>query len=197
VFAGLAVATPTFAATSGTHTYTIPGEKISFALPSAWKAVDAKHLLSSSQLQKLEQENPELGTILQLANRPDSPVKFFAFDPSIHLHFATNANVVLTALPTKITFDTYATALPAEIRTLKSASNVRAQRVTLPGGQALRLTYSLRLISAGKVIHTATLQYAFLVGGTQSVVFTYTTLPQLQAQYAATFAASASSIRVG
>jgi len=192
----LAAAAPGLATTRSSHVYSISGG-ISLGLPSSWKPVDAQHLLDSAALQKLEQENPELGRLIAAATNPSSPVKFFAFDPVVRQRFATNVNVVVEPIPTTVTFDLYAAALAAEIRSLHAVSQLRTRRVTLPGGPALRLNYRIRIAAGGRSFHTSTLQYAFLRGGTQSVVVTYTTLPQLQSRYAATFSTSANSIRFG
>ena len=196
LLAALAAAAPGLAGERGSHLYHISGG-ISVSLPSSWKSVDAQHVLDSAVLQKLEQENPELGGLIAAATSPGSPVKFFAFDPVVRQRFATNVNVVVAAIPTKVTFELFAAALAAEIRSLHAVSQMRTQRLTLPAGPALRLTYRIRLTAGGRSFETSTLQYAFLRDGTQSVVFTYTTLPQLKSRYAATFDASASSIRFG
>jgi hypothetical protein len=190
----LAGSAPGVAAQRSSHVYLIPGYRISVALPSAWKVVDAKHVLTSAQLQELEQENPELGTVLLAISQPTSPVKFFAFDPVTRHQFATNLNVVVAPIGQKIGFDLYASALASEIRSLSSVSQLKTARVTLPAGRAVRLSYRLDFTVRGKRIQVATLQYGFLRGGTRSVVFTYATLPQLQSLYGAAFSASASSI---
>jgi hypothetical protein len=195
VAAALALA-PAADPAGGSRTYAVPGTAIRLSLPAPWKVVDAAHVLGSAEIAKLEQENPELGPALAAANQPTSPVKFFAFDPLTHRQFATNANVIVAPIPAGLTFDTYASALAAEIGTLSSVSRLVTSRVTLPAGRALRLSYRLRFTAGNRTIQVATLQYAFLHGA-QGVVFTYTTLPQLQQAYAASFAASARSIRLG
>jgi hypothetical protein len=193
--AALAGSAPGVAAERSSHVYTVPGQRIKVALPSSWRAVDAKHVLTSAQLQALERENPELGSALSAMTQPGSPVKFFAFDPVARQQFATNLNVVVSPIGQKINFDLYASALASEIHSLSSVSQLKTTRVTLPGGPAVRLSYRLDFTVRGKRIQVATLQYGFLRGGgTQSVVFTYTTLPQLQSRYAALFSASVSSI---
>jgi hypothetical protein len=194
VVSALAGSAPGVAAERSSHVYTVPGQRIEVALPSSWKVVDAKHVLTSAQLLALEQENPELGSALSAISQPGSPVKFFAFDPVTRHQFATNVNVVVSPIGQKINFDLYASALASEIRSLSSVSQLKSARVTLPGGPAVRLSYRLDFTVRGKRIQVATLQYGFLRGGTRSVVFTYTTLPQLQSRYAALFSASASSI---
>jgi hypothetical protein len=178
-----------------TRVYTIPGYGIRVALPSPWKAIDANHLLSGVQLQELERDNPELAGALSLMAKPGSPIKLFAYDPNRRKLFATNLNVVVTSVPASIGFAAYASALEQQIRMLSSVSRVNVSQVALPGGRAVRLSYRLRFVVAGKPLLIATLQYAFLHAG-QSVVFTYTTLPQLQPTYASTFTASARSIRL-
>jgi hypothetical protein len=177
--------------------HTISGYGISLSLPSAWKALDSKHVLTPAQLQQLEQENPELAGALSAMTKPNPPVKFFAFDPVTRQDFATNVNVVVVPLASKVTFDRYAKAIASEIGSLSSVSNVSVSRVKLPAGRAVRISYRVRFTTGGKTRQTATLQYGFLPNAMYSVVFTYTTLPQLQSRYAPVFASSAKSIRFG
>ena len=82
VLAVLAVSGSALAAQRAFHVHGVPGYGISLSLPSGWRTVDSKHVLSPAQLQELEQENPELAGPLSAMSRPSSPVKFFAFDPA-------------------------------------------------------------------------------------------------------------------
>ena len=103
--------------------------------------------------------------------------------------------MVVVTLSQALSFDTFAKALSSEIRNVSSVSSLTVTRIPLPAGPAVRLSYRLRFTSVGQTRQTATLQYGFLRNGIQSVVFTYTTLPQLQKLYARVFAASPASIR--
>jgi hypothetical protein len=177
----------------GYRTHTVPGYGISLSLPSSWRAVDSHHVLTAAQVQALAKDNPELVGALSAIRNRSSPIKFFAFDPIPTRRFATNVNVVVEPVAVKIGFDDYAKALVAELSSLSSISGLRATRTRLPAGEAVRVSYRLRFRANGRTFTTATLQYAFL-RAMRSIVFTYTTLPELQPLYASVFARSATSI---
>jgi hypothetical protein len=82
-----------------------------------------------------------------------------------------------------------------ELRAVTRGTEIRDSVVTIGGEAAIRLSYRLRLTAAGKTFIVQTLQHAFLRSG-KSVGFTYTTLPRYAGTYAATFKASAQSIRL-
>jgi hypothetical protein len=197
ILAALAGTASGLAAQRAYRVHTIPGHGIRLSLPSAWKALDSKHVLTPAQLKQLERDNSELARPLSAMSKPNSPVKFFAFDPVARQTFATNVNVVVVPIASTISFGRYAKAIVSEIRSLSSVSHVAVSRVRLPAGRSVRVSYRLRFTSGGKTHQAATLQYGFLRSGRQSVVFTYTTLPQLQSIYAPVFASSAKSIRFG
>jgi hypothetical protein len=182
------------AVASAYRTFPVRAAGATFVLPADWKSVDATHVLTPAQVTSLSKDNPELAGPLSEVTKPNSSVKFFAFDPLARSGFHTNANVVVVSIGQKVDFATYAEALQHEIGGLTSVSNLSARRVQLRAGEAVRLSYSIRFVTHGKVGHTATLQYAFLRGGTKSVVFTYTTL-RPPGGYAAVFDVSARSIR--
>ena len=197
VVAALASAGAGLAAQPPYRVNAVPGYGISLSLPVPWKAVDSAHVLTAAQAAALDRDNPELAGALSEISKPNSPIKFFAFDPMTRLAFATNVNVVVVPIPGRVSFDTYAKALVGEVTGLSTVSRLSSKRVKLPAGQAVRVSYRIRFVAGGKTRQAATLQYAFLRNGTQSVVFTYTTLPELQTLYSRVFAASASSIRFG
>jgi len=174
--------------------HTVAGYGISLSLPSSWKAVDSRHLLTRAQLQATAKDNPELVGALAAISNPNSPVKFFAFDPLATGNFATNANVVVIPIPRAISFDAFQKALVAELTGLSTVSGLKVTRTTLPAGRAVRASYRLRIATGGRSFQTATLQYGFL-RGSRGYVVTYTTLPSLQSLYANVFATSAASIR--
>jgi hypothetical protein len=177
----------------GYHRHTVPGAGVSLALPSSWKAlsaVEAKKLLGSGTFVR---DNPQVAGVVALMQKPDSPIKFLAFDPLPIDRFATNANVVVLPLSRPVPLSRYRSELVAEVKSV-GASRVAASEVRLPGGPAVRLTYGLQLKFGGRTVTTATTQYAF-ARPTTSVVVTYTTLPVAASTYAPIFQTSARSIR--
>jgi hypothetical protein len=182
------------AAVGSFHRYSIPGYGTSLALPSSWKTINYRQILTPGALQELAKENPELAGSLAAMAQPNSPVKFFAYDPQVANGFATNANVVVVPLRTHVTLSQYERALVAEVRQVSSASGLRFGTQRLPGGQAVRLSYRLSLNVKGRKLVVNALQYGFLHGGS-GVVVTYTTLPAIARFYTGVFATSAQSIR--
>ena len=171
--------------------HTVPGYGISLSLPSSWKGLtpqQARKLLNGAE--SVAKDNPELaGAIAQLL-QPKSPMKFFAFDPILFQRFATNVNILVNPLAPGIHIDDYEREIVSALRSLP-ISNLQSAKVRLPGGEAVRFTYNLKLKQSAAVAAT---QYAFL-RPTSEVVVTYTTLPQTVRIYRPIFSASARSIR--
>jgi hypothetical protein len=126
--------------------------------------------------------------------QPNSPIKFFAYDPQVANRFATNANVVVIPIGARLSVAQFRRRLASALSTVSSVSQLRSSTVRLRAGPAARLTYHLRVTVGSRSITVQTLQYGFLHAG-RSIVFTYTTLPTTQRFYAGVFATSAQSIR--
>jgi hypothetical protein len=168
--------------------HTIRGEGMSLAVPASWVAVDAT--LPAAALERLRRENPRLSPYL--VPRSGSRAKFLALDPSVKGGFATNVNVVVSAIPS-VTFDVYRAAILSEIRSLLGSAKVSHRTVKIGGVRGVRLSYRFR-VTFGRTYTVSAIQYGLLRPG-KNVVVTYTTLPRLAARYAPTFARSAASIR--
>ena len=177
--------------------HSVPNQGVSLSLPGSWKKISAKEAvrLSGSNLDGFIKAHPELAGVVAQLGQKDSPLKFFAFDPVPLQGFATNVNVVVTPLPGGISFTAFRRAIVQEVRTLP-LTGLADSEVRLPGGRAVRLTYSLHLTARGKPLTVATTQYA-LPRPTRSVVVTYTTLPDALRAYGPIFLTSARSIRFG
>jgi hypothetical protein len=187
-------AAPAAAERSAYRPHRVPGYGISLLLPSSWKALDWRDVLTDAELKALARDNPDLVGSIAAMQQPNSPVKFFAFDPTPARGFATNANVVVLPVSAKVTFERYASLLTSEVSSLKGVSRLRVARARLPAGASVRLSYRLRFRSAGRTLTVSTLQYAFQ-RPSRSVVVTFTTLPGLEALYTPVFSTSARSIR--
>jgi hypothetical protein len=181
-------------AVAAQKTFSIPGYGISVGLPSTWKSVNYRQILKPGVLQAFARDNPDLAGSFAAMAQPNSPIKFFAYDPQVANGFATNVNVVIIPLGASLTFAQYRSRLAGELATVSSVSQLRQTTVRLAAGPAVRLTYHLKVTAGGKSITVQTLQYGFLHAG-RSIVFTYTTLPATQRFYAGVFATSAESIR--
>jgi hypothetical protein len=170
--------------------HAVRGQGVSLAVPASWVAVDSR--VPRAVVDRLGRENPRLAPFLGQLSAPNSPTKFLALDPVVRSGFATNVNVVVTPLPSGLTFDQYHRGVASQLRAI-GARAVRQSVVVMRGARAVRLQYRFTL-RLGTALTVQTLQYAFLLRG-RSVVLTYTTLPALAGRYAATFRRSAASIR--
>jgi hypothetical protein len=176
------------------RTYSIPGYGISLGLPSTWKSVNYREILKPGVLQAFAHDNPDLAGSFAVMAQPNSPIKFFAYDPQVANRFATNANVVVIPIGARLSVAQFRRRLASALSTVSSVSQLRSSTVRLRAGPAARLTYHLRVTVGSRSITVQTLQYGFLHAG-RSIVFTYTTLPTTQRFYAGVFATSAQSIR--
>lgn len=170
--------------------HSVPGQRMSLAVPAPWVAVSAN--LPASTIDRLSRENPKLAPYLGQLSGPGSAAKFLALDPTVRDGFATNANVVVAPIPS-VSFAVFRAAIVNEIQSLVGSAKVDHRPVTIDGVRAVRLAYPFK-ITIGRTYTVATLQYAFMRPG-RSVVVTYTTLPRLKTLYAPTFARSAASVR--
>ena len=182
------------ATASGTSRHPIPTAGISLATPSSWRAVDSKAVLASKGVQNLLKENPQLASIINQVASANSPVKFLSFDPHVTDRFATNVNVVVSAVPANVSLGALAAAIAAQLKTLPGLTGtIATSTVKLPIGPASRSTFQLTVVTNGKKLVVQTLQYAFLRKG-QSIVVTFSTTPNQSARRAATFKAIVASI---
>lgn len=177
-----------------TTRHPIPTAGISLATPSTWRAVDSRAALASKGVQSLLRENPQLAAIINQVAGANSPVKFLAFDPKVSDHFATNVNVVVTAVPASVTLPVLAAAIAAQLKTLPGlASPITTSTVTLPIGRVAKASFRLTVVTSGRKLTVRTLQYV-LLRNAQSIVVTFSTTPNQSARRAATFRAIAASI---
>ncbi len=182
------------AAASGTSRHPIPTAGISLVTPSSWRAVDSKAVLASKGVQALLKENPQLASIINQVAGANSPVKFLSFDPHVTDRFATNVNVVVSAVPANVTLAALASAIASQLKTLPGLTGAIAMSmVKLPIGPASRAMFQLTVVTNGKKLIVQTLQYAFLRHG-QSIVVTFSTTPNQSAARAATFKTIVASI---
>src|SRR5919201_5582566 len=145
-------------AAAALRTHSIPGYGISVGLPATWKTIDYRQILKPGVLQTLARDNPDLAGSFAAMAQPNSPVKFFAYDPQAVNGFATNVNLVVLRVPGGITFADYSRRLVAELRNVPSVANLRSANVRLPAGRAVRISYQLSVAIKSRRITVATLQ---------------------------------------
>jgi hypothetical protein len=179
---------------AGFTTYDVSRAGISIDVPSTWKTATADEVFDQAGTESLEDEDPEVAEILRMLAQPNSPMKFFAFDPNATAGFATNANVILEDVPGGFTREEYFEASLAQIRRLVDPEGMEEERVQLPAGEALHLTYEQT--TPGTARTNTTIQYVLFEEGT-GYVLTYSVLPDRADEYSTTFERSAQSFRIG
>ena len=179
---------------AGFTTYAVPSANFSIAVPQSWRTFKADEVFADGEaLDELERENPEFAQYRDALSDPRSPMKLVALDPKVRGGFATNVNVVAQDVPDDFTFEDFAQANEAELRTLSGVTaGLESDEVNLPAGRAQRLTYQARFTFSGQERSITTLQYGLVVDG-WAYVITYTALPEYADEYRDDFERSASS----
>jgi hypothetical protein len=183
---------------AGFTTYAVPAAKFSIAVPQSWRTFTADEVFADGEaLDELERENPEFAQYRDALSDPRSPMKLVALDPNVRGGFATNVNVVAQDVPDDVSFEDFAQANEAELRTLTAiTSGLESDEVNLPAGRAQRLTYQARFTFNGQERSIATLQYGLVANG-WTYVITYTALPEFADEYRNDFERSANSFSAG
>ena len=90
------VATPV-ASAGATKRLEILTAGASIAVPTAWKALDAKVVTDSREFGRFIDQNPSLRPFVDQMRGPGSSIKLMVFDLKLTRGFATNVNVVVSA----------------------------------------------------------------------------------------------------
>lgn len=176
----------------GLATYQVSGAGFSVAVPPDWQTVSVDDAFTEGQLEAMKEADPELAPYLDALEGSDSFVKLLALDPDIERGFATNLNVIVEPVKIDITREQYFEATMSQLRQLFGA-DFEEDRVDLPAGEALHLTYEQFEDPSGGTV--ATVQYILFEDG-NGYVLTYSTLPDRVASSAAEFESSARSFRL-
>jgi hypothetical protein len=190
--AGTAAAT----AAAPNRTLRVADVKLSFAVPRSWISVDARNVAGAAG-KELRRENPELAAILDQLARPGSPVRLMAFDPATAGGFVSNVNVVVTPIPSGVSFAAYLQATKSElIRVPGLIGTPSARAVTLPAGRAVRTHLRAGVVVSGRNVVGDINQFAFLRNG-RSIVVTFTTAAANARKAAPVVTRASKSIRFG
>jgi hypothetical protein len=154
-------------------TYEVGSAGFSVAVPRDWRTVSADKAFTEDELREIKAEDPGLAPFLDALEGPDSLVKLLAFDPDVEGGFATNLNVLVEPVTIDITREQYFEATVSNVRQ-QFGPEVEQERVDLPAGEALHLTYEQSRSAGDGPI--ATVQYILFENET-GYVLTYTTLP--------------------
>ena len=170
---------------NGLAAYEVESGGFTISVPQQWKTANIDEVIDEGTLDEIRKEDPELADQIEPIAQPGSPVKFVAIDPDVQDDFATNANVYVEEVPAGVTREQYFDATLQQVTEALGAPE--QEQVTLPAGEALRLSYEQEIASGRKI---AILQYILFENGTGYVI-TYTTLPDRSSEYAETFESSA------
>jgi hypothetical protein len=181
---------------AGTLTvYELSDPSFSLGVPKSWTAITREELRETGAVERFSRDNPAVAPLLDGILRSGSPMKFIALDPAVRQGFATNVNVVVEDVPDDMELSDLARSSAADLRTLGVVRGLRTGIVSLPAGEAVKITYRMQLRYGTVTRSVATLQYALIADG-KSYVVTYSTLPGLKQRYASAFEDSAQSFRV-
>ena len=136
---------------AGGTTYDVASAGFSIAVPESWRTISADEFGDGGEWESVVTETPALAPYAQAFQGPDSVLKFVAVDPNVQDEFATNLNVIVEELPAGATLDDYEQAFVSQLESLPNlVGAIDRQRVELPAGPALRASYRLTLLTAGR-----------------------------------------------
>jgi hypothetical protein len=170
--------------------YDVRSEGFSVGVPPAWVALNADELPTQEEIADVLGDNPEMRPYLEAMAEEDSLVKFMALDPGSDPELTTNLNVGVESPSAEVTREQYFEAMQAQVAQVFSA-DIDSDRVSLPAGQAVRLTYEHS--AAGFPV--AVLQYFLLEDG-KGYALTFTTHPDELDRRTAEFKRSARSFTI-
>jgi hypothetical protein len=179
----------------GLTVYELSEPSFSLGVPKSWTAITRDELRETGAIERFSKDNPAVAPVLDGILRSGSPMKFIALDPAVQQGFVTNVNVVVQDVPDDMELSDLARSSAADLRSLGVVRGLRTGVVSLPAGEAVKITYRMQLQYGAATRSVATLQYALIADG-KSYVVTYSTLPALERQYASAFADSAQSLRL-
>jgi len=178
-----------------TKTHRVADHGFEISLPADWRTISPSEALSQDEIREIREQNPEISRYLDAVTGPNSPIKFFAFDPDAVNGFATNLNVIVLPVGEAVTLDELVEAAQTELERLPTrTSEVEEERVELPAGKAARLRYRQTIETDGGTQELATTQYSMVEAGT-SYILTFTTLPEELDRLDPVFLAAAESFR--
>jgi hypothetical protein len=175
--------------------YELSEPSFSLGVPKSWTAITRDELRESGAMERFSKDNPAIAPVLDGILRSGSPMKFIALDPAIRQGFVTNVNVVVQDVPDDMELSDLARSSAADLRSLGVVRGVRTSVVSLPAGEAVKIHYRMQIRYGDATRSVATLQYALIEDG-ESYVVTYSTLPDLEQEYASAFTDSAQSFRL-
>jgi hypothetical protein len=174
------------------------GEGFSLGLPPGWNSVSTRS--ADDAFNSLQSANPELANLVkdQLGASLSSLIKLLAFDiqsPTLQQRFATNLNVVVAPTGSGVSFDAFLEANIDQLRRTPGLGNtLRSEKISLPAGQAAKITSQLTVNSAGGQQTVAITQF-LLVNEARGYIVSFSTLPSHVGSYSGLFQEIADTFR--
>lgn len=172
----------------------VKDQGFSIAFPKDWRSIDAREALGGG-LDDFKKANPQIAGALEGLARPNSPIKLLAVDPSSSTDFLTNVNVLVTPIPSGISFDQWTSAQVAEIRKVETVKGFTREETQLRPGRALHLTYRATF-NRPRGAFVAFIHQYMVKRDDSLYIITYTTTPSSEPRERNVFADSARSFRL-
>jgi hypothetical protein len=173
----------------------VKDQGFSIALPKTWRSIDAHEALNSGTMKRFEKANPQLAGQMQALAQPNSPLKLLALGPADDGNFLANLNVIVTRIPSDLSFDEWTSAELKEIEKVPSVKEVQKEETQLQPGQALHLNYraSFNRPSGSFEVHV----HQWMVRNEGFLyILTYTTSPAQEPKQRQTFDDSAHTFQL-
>jgi hypothetical protein len=167
----------------------------SIALPKAWQSLDAQEALKSESMQRFLKINPELEPSIQALAQPSSPIKLLAVGPGHDRGFVTNLNVLVSRIPSGVTYEQWSAAEIAELKKVPTIDGLVQEETLLEPGRALHATYRTS-INRQSGRFTAHIDQYLVKEGSSLYVVTFTTTPRLVGSLESTFSKSVRTFRL-
>jgi hypothetical protein len=167
----------------------------SIALPKEWQSLDAQDALKSASMQRFLKINPELKPSIQALTQPNSPIKLLAVGPGSDRGFVTNLNVLVSNIPSGISYERWSSAEIAQLKKVRTIKGLTQEETALEPGRALHATYRTAINRQGGQL-TAHIDQYLVKKGSSLYVVTFTTTPRLLGTLEPTFSKSVRTFRL-
>lgn len=180
------------------QTFARPADGFTIDLPATWRSIEMSGSELERALMEISKLNPDLRNFVEAADLPNAGLLFFAIDLQSdvdEVRFVTNVNVLIEELPPGISLETYIDAARQQMEPLDSVTAFKSQKIELADGRpAGRLDYHMGVDSSSKL--TMAITQIFAISSKGAVVFTFSTVPQLSAEYRRDFDGMIQRLRV-
>ena len=195
-----AFAAPASSRGAGWQLVSHPAEGFSVELPLGWKAIDLSAANLQGSINQTLAASPELAAAFgdQLPAMAASGVKLFAVDTQTDfakVGFATNLNVLIDTVSPQIRIEDYLEANRRQLEALEIVDKpVKAKTIQL--GKHSAGLFEYRMVLDPKTGSKVAITQVFAISPKGALVFTFTTLPQLEGKYRQVFADMIGRLRI-